>query len=69
MMLMTTEKAVLRELNRDEMRAERARLLATVAAGEDDLRRRAEDWDLDPAERGVLAEVDGLDWMLEHARA
>ena len=55
-------------MSREEMLTERDRLLASVHVSEAELRQRAASWELDAHERGVLAEVDGLDWLLANTR-
>lgn len=51
-------------LSRDEAETRRAHLLAKVDMSEDELRERARDYTLNAHEAGVLAEIDGLDFLL-----
>lgn len=51
-------------LSENEIRERRAHLLAEVGMSEDQLRERAQSYSLTADEAGVLAEIDGLDFLL-----
>ena len=61
-----TPGAVVRQLTRDAMVTERAELLAATDLTEDQLRAAAAAWTLPARERGLLARIDGLDFLLAH---
>lgn len=52
-----------------EARREIQRLLKTVNMTRDELEARGDAWDLDADERGVLADIRGLEFLLERAAA
>ncbi|HTZ43749.1 MAG TPA: hypothetical protein VMB79_07780 [Jatrophihabitans sp.] len=51
-------------LTRDEIVQRRKRLLAETSMSEDELRTRAANYTLTPRESGILAEIDGLEFLL-----
>lgn len=68
MVLTKTREAEVRAMSRDEMLEARRGLIASLTITEDELRERADQWDLSAAERGVLDEVEGLDFLLAHTQ-
>ena len=50
-----------------EAKAEIKRLLQRVGMSRDELERRGDDWELDANERGVLADIRGLEFLLGRA--
>jgi hypothetical protein len=46
-----------------------AHLLKSVGMTRDELERRGESWDLDADERGVLADIQALEFLLKRATA
>lgn len=64
MTITTTNQSVLRTLNDSEIRREIASLLTLAAMSREELGSRGENFDLDAAERGLLAEIEGLEWLL-----
>jgi len=48
-------------------KAEIERLLQRVGMSRDELERRGDDWELDANERGVLADIRGLEFLLGRA--
>lgn len=66
MVLTKTREAEVRAMSRQEMTEARQALIESLSITEAELRARADQWDLSAAERGVLDEVDGLDFLLEH---
>lgn len=51
------------EQARDEIEA----LLASVGMSREELEKRGKVWDLNADERGVLADIRGLEFLIEHA--
>lgn len=51
------------EQARDEIEA----LLASVGMSREELEKRGKVWDLNGDERGVLADIRGLEFLIEHA--
>ena len=50
-----------------EAKAEIKRLLERVGMSRDELERRGDAWELDADERGVLADIRGLEFLLGRA--
>lgn len=50
-----------------EAKAEIKRLLQRVGMSRDELERRGDAWELDADERGVLADIRGLEFLLGRA--
>lgn len=50
-----------------EAKAEIKRLLQCVGMSRDELERRGDAWELDAEERGVLADIRGLEFLLSRA--
>jgi hypothetical protein len=69
MVIMKSPEATVRKLTRDDMLDERAALLAEAGMSEDELRARGEAWELDAHHRGLLARIDGLNFLLDHTPA
>jgi hypothetical protein len=55
-------------LTPDELKGARESLLARAGMPEQELRTRAADWALTRSLRGILSEVDGLDYLIQRAR-
>lgn len=51
-------------LSREDILLRKAELLASIATSEEVLRERASEYTLTPREAGVLAEIEGLDFLL-----
>jgi hypothetical protein len=64
MTITATNQSVVRTLNDSEIRSEIASLLTLAAMSRDELGRRGEKFELDASERGLLAEIEGLEWLL-----
>ncbi len=69
MVITTTREATVRALTRQEMLEERTNLLDRAGMTEAELRERGDAWELDAHHRGLLARIDGLDFLLEHTAA
>ncbi len=52
-----------------EARKEIKALLAVVGMSRDELERRGNAWELDADQRGVLADIRGLEFLIERAAA
>lgn len=66
MVVMKDREATVRTWSRADMVRERKRLLAVAAMTEEELRARGEAWELDAEHRGILSQIDGLDFLLAH---
>lgn len=64
MTITKTRKATVRQLTDDDLRAEIARLLGSIGIDRDELFAKGEAYELDAAERSVLADVEAMEWML-----
>ncbi len=64
-----SSEATVRKLSREDMLNERAELLTAAGMSEHELRVRGEAWELDAEHRGILARIDGLDFLLAHTPA
>ena len=69
MVVTTSEEAVVRTLTREDMIKERTELLEAAGMSEDELRERGAAWDLDAHHRGLLAQINGLDFLLANSAA
>jgi hypothetical protein len=67
MVVLTGPEATVRTLTREDMLRERAELLIDAGMTEKNLRRLAASYELDAHHRGLLARIDGLDFLLKHA--
>lgn len=69
MVITTSPEATVRSLTRADMVSERQELLRSAGMTEEELREMAENFELDAHHRGLLARIDGLDFLLEHTAA
>ncbi len=69
MTVITGNDATVNSLSRDEIETELVALVREAGMSEDELRERGEAWDLDAHQRGLLARVEGLRFLLAHAAA
>jgi hypothetical protein len=69
MVITTSPEATVRTLTREDMLKERDVLLAEAGMAEDELRALGEAWELDAHHRGLLARIDGLNFLLAHTPA
>lgn len=69
MVITTSPEATLRTLTREDMLKERAALLTETGMTEKELRARGAAWELDAHHRGLLARIDGLDFLLANTPA
>jgi hypothetical protein len=60
----TTNKAHVRRMTRAELRAEINRLLRASGMTRSVLQARGVSYQLDAEHRGLLAEIEGLEWLL-----
>jgi hypothetical protein len=68
-MVIVTDKAEVRTWGTpEEMSEEIDRLVARSGQSLDELRRRGASYELDAEERGILASIEGLEWMLSNRR-
>lgn len=58
---------VVRTLTVAEARRECSDLLRSVGISRDELEERGERWELDAAERGVLADIRSLEFLIDRA--
>lgn len=63
-MTITTERATVRQMTDEEMREAIGDLLRQVRMSREELGRRGAAFQLDAEERGVLADIEDLEWML-----
>lgn len=66
MVVTTTAGATVRRMSREDMLQERTELLRQAGMDETELRNRGAEWHLDAEHRGILARIDGLDFLLGH---
>jgi hypothetical protein len=52
-----------------QARREIKALLSSVGMSRDELEQRGRAWELDAEQRGVLADIRGLEFLIEHAAA
>jgi hypothetical protein len=69
MVITTSPEATVRTLTREDMLRERAELLKAAGMTEKELRARGEAWELDSEHRGLLARIEGLDFLLANTPA
>lgn len=55
---------IVRRLTIDDAKRERAEALASTGMTENALRAAGREWALDAEQRGALARIDGLDWLM-----
>jgi hypothetical protein len=59
-----TDHTTVRKMTDDELRAEIRRLLDRVGMTSDELHAKGAAYELDAAQRSVLADVEAMEWML-----
>ena len=64
MTITESDRTIVRMMSHEEMRQEIDRLLDRVGMTRDDLGAAGEAFELDAAQRSVLADVEALEWML-----
>ena len=64
MTTISTSKASVRRMSRDQLRTEIRRLLSRSGMSRATLQARGDAYELDAEKRGLLAEIQGLEWLL-----
>ena len=66
-MTAATPLSTIRHLTMAEARAELARLIEQTGMTREELHERADNWDLDATERGLLSDIRSLEFLIERA--
>ena len=69
MVVITSPGATVRSLTRDDMLRERKSLVEDAGMSEAELRLLADAYELDAHQRGLLARIDSLDFLLANTPA
>ena len=69
MVVITSPGATVRSLTRDDMLRERKALLEEAGMPEAELRRLGDAYELDAHQRGLLARIDSLEFLLANTPA
>ncbi|GAA4808856.1 hypothetical protein [Tomitella cavernea] len=63
----TPSRRMVRTLTMDEAHAEITKLLDEAGMTREELQRLGDEWELDAGHRGILSEIEGLEFLLDRA--